>query len=301
MQDTAAPAVTRPVHAERDRPLAAVLFVLAAAVVIPVMDGVAKSLSARYPVAQVVWARYFFHALLLFPVVLVRYGRHSLWPHRPVLQLTRGALLLASTGFFFAAIAHMPLADALALVFVSPLVVTALSPFVLGEHVGARRWAAVVVGFIGACIIIRPGFGVMQWASLLALGAGTGFACYVLATRKLSGSGPPLVTLAHTALVGAAVTTLIAPATWVTPTPADWVLMVVLGVLAATGHFFIIQAYERAPASLLAPYGYGEIVTATLVGYVAFGDFPDAVTWVGITVVIASGVYISVRERRAAS
>ncbi|NIR30253.1 MAG: DMT family transporter, partial [Gammaproteobacteria bacterium] len=183
MGDTAARAITDAAHAGRDRPVAAVLFVLAAAVVIPVMDGVAKSLSARYPVTQVVWARYFFHALLLFPVVLVRYGRRSLWPHRPLLQFSRGALLLVSTGFFFAAIARMPLADALALVFISPLVVTALSPFVLGEHVGARRWTAVVVGFIGACIIIRPGFTVVQWASLFALGAGTGFACYVLATR----------------------------------------------------------------------------------------------------------------------
>jgi len=282
--------------AERIGP--AVTLVLVAAVLIPVMDGIAKLLTTRYPVAQVVWARYFVHFMLLCPVLLGRYGTRALWPHRPGLQLVRSALLLTATGLFFGAIAAMPLTDALALVFVSPLVVTALSPVVLGEEVGARRWAAVWVGFAGALIVIQPGFGVFQWAGLLAMGAGVGFACYVLVTRKLARSDPVLVTWTHTALVGAVAMTAVVPIWWVTPSMGDAALMALLGVLAAGGHWCIIRAYERAPASLLAPYGYAELVTATLFGYLVFGDFPMPLTWLGIATITASGVYVSWYESR---
>jgi drug/metabolite transporter (DMT)-like permease len=281
-----------------DNPLAGVLLLVIAMSVVPIMDGFAKYLSAFYPVPQIVWARYFFHLLILLPLVLWWHGWRGLVPRRPRLQLLRSSFLLCSTVLFFGAIALIPLADAIALVFISPLIVTACSPLVLGEHVGLRRWSAVIIGFLGACVIFRPGLGVFQWGSLLAIAAGATYAFYILSTRKLSGSAPPLVTLLHTALLGAAIMSLVVPFIWVTPTRLDLALMVGMGLIAAFGHFLIIMAFERAGASVLAPYSYSEIVTATLVGYVAFGDFPDVWTWVGVAIIIVSGIYIALRERR---
>lgn len=279
--------------------LTGIVLMLLAMSVVPVMDGIAKELSARYSVLEIVWARYFFHLLYLLPVVLYRYGLSSLKPRYPLLQIIRGGLLLVSTIFFFAAIAVMPIADALALVFISPILVTALSPVLLGEHVGVRRWSAVIVGFLGALIIVRPGLVAIHGGTLLAIGAGVSYALYIIATRKLSGSAPPLVTLAFTAVLGAVVMSVAVPFHWTTPGGADLALMAGMGVCAAIGHYMIIKAFEYAPASVLAPFGYSEIVMATVVGFVAFGDFPDAWTWAGVAVIILSGIYISLRERTA--
>lgn len=291
------PAASAAQSAPPDRPLVGILLVVGAMSVVPFMDAIAKHLSAHLPVLQVVWARYFFHFCLIFPLVLLRYGPARLLPAKPVLQLVRGALLLASTALFFAAIAYMPLADALALVFVSPLIVTALSPWVLGETVGLRRRIAVVVGFCGALLIIRPGFGTLQWPALLALSAGIVFGLYFLSTRRLAGSAPPLVTLTYTAAVGAVLMSLILPAFWVTPSLSDLGAMAAMGLIAATGHFMLIKSFDFAPASLLAPFTYSEIVMTTLLGLVWFGDFPGAWTWAGIAIIVASGLYISIRER----
>lgn len=281
----------------RRRLLVGIGFMLLAMSVVPLMDSIAKLLTVRFDTIQLVWARYFFHAVVLFPIVLWRYGRQALLPARPLLQLLRGGFLFGSTVLFFAALATMPLADALAMVFIYPFIITALSPLVLGEAVGRRRWAAVAVGFLGTLLIVRPGIGVMQQGAVLALAAGASYACYVLATRKLAGSAPPLVTLAFTGLLGAAVSSLLVSAVWLAPSPLEWLLMVAMGLIAACGHLFLIIAHERAPASYLAPCGYFEIVSASILGLVIFGDFPDTWTCLGIAVVVASGVYISLREQ----
>ena len=288
----------RPREAPAARPLTGILLMLAALLLLPLMDGTAKHLSGCYPVGEVVWARYFFHLAAMLPVLLWRFGPRALWPRRLGAQALRGTLLLGATALFFSAIDRMPLADTLALFFVSPLVVTSLAPLLLGERVGMPRRLAVLGGFLGVCVILRPGFGGFEWPALLALGAGTMYGLYLLATRELAGSAPPLVTLAYTALVGAIVMSLVVPAVWVTPAPADFGLMVGMGVLAALSHFLLIKAFDYAPASLLAPFGYSEIVMATLVGYVLFGDLPDPWTWAGIAVIVASGVYVSLHERR---
>lgn len=282
------------------RPLAGLLLMLAAAALLPLMDGVAKHLSSSYPLTQVIWARYFFHLVTMLPWLIWRYGARSLWPQRPAVQLLRGALLLLATALFFTAISRMPLTTALTLLFVSPLVVTALAPVLLGERVGWPRWLAVLVGFAGVWIVMRPGTSAFMLSGLFAVAAGTVHALYLLTTRKLSGSSPPLVTLAYTAIVGAVGMSIVVPFDWTAPTLFGWFLMVLMGLLAASGHFFVIWAFDLAPASLLAPAGYFEIVTATIVGLVVFGDFPDGWTWVGVAVIVASGVFISVREQRAA-
>lgn len=281
-----------------DRPLAGIGLMALGVSVLPLMDGIAKYLSADYAVTQVVWGRFVFHLLWLLPVLLLRFRPRDLVPRHPGIQLLRGGFLLGATVCFFAAIKFMPIANALALLFISPMVCTALSPLVLKEPVGMARWAAVVTGFLGALIVVRPGFGVFQWASVLALGAGACHGCYLLATRRLSGSTNPAITLFYTAVVGAVGMTLLVPAVWTPPAASAWGLMMTMGVLAASGHFLIIKAFERAPAPVVAPVGYAEMVVASIVGYVAFGEFPDAWTWLGIAVIVASGIAISLREHR---
>lgn len=280
-----------------DNPVRGILLMIAAMMVVPFMDAIAKHLSDSYALSQIVWSRFFFHFAILAPIVLCRYRLEAMRPRQPVLQIVRGGFLLVTTVFFFAAISVMPIANALALLFVSPMVVTALSPFLLGEHVGIRRWSAVVVGFGGALIILRPGFGIAHWGSLLALGAGFSYALYTVATRKLARSAPPLVTLAYTAILGAAVMSIAVVPDWTAPPPGDLAMMVAIGAIAAVGHFLLIRALDHAPASLLAPYSYSEIVMATALGYVWFADFPDGWTWTGIAVIVASGIYISIRGR----
>jgi drug/metabolite transporter (DMT)-like permease len=280
------------------QPLGGILLMLSAMALLPIYNGTAKYLSVDYPVAQVVWARYFFHLAVLLPLVLWRYGARVLVPPRFRLQLLRGTLLVADTFLFFAALALIPLADTLALTFVAPLILTALSALALGEQVGLRRWSAVAVGFVGTLIIVRPGFAAFEPGALLAVGAGMAYAVYQLLTRKLAGSAPPLVTLGYTALVGTLVMTAALPAYWVTPSLVDFALMVGMGATAAVAHFLIISAFERAQASLLAPFNYCEMIGAVTIGYLVFGDFPDSWTWLGVLILVASGIYISWRERR---
>ena len=274
-----------------------ILMMLVAMTVIPVMDASAKYLSDHIGTLQLVWARYTFHLLILLPFVVYRYGRRTFRSERPGFQILRGGMLFTSTGLFFAAISLMPLADAIATVFIYPFIITALSPAVLGERVGIRRWIAVAVGFVGAVIVIRPAGDVVNPGVLLAAAAGAVYAFYVLSTRKLAGVDPPLVTLAFTGLVGALAASVTLPFVWVTPAAADWPFMLIMGLCAAIGHFFLISAHERTKASILAPFGYFEIVMATVLGFAIFGDFPDGLTWLGIAVIVASGIYISIRER----
>lgn len=292
---------TSPTAAARpaDSPLAGIGLMALGVSIVPLMDGIAKYLSADYPVMQIVWGRFTFHLIWLLPLLLLIVPRGSLLAVRsPLLQLVRGGFLLGATLCFFGAIKFIPIADALALLFISPMVCTLLSPWVLGEHVGMWRWIAVAAGFVGALIVVRPGFGVFHWASLLALGAGALHGCYLVSTRLLAGSTHALVTLFYTALVGALAMSLVAPVVWVTPDARGWILFLLMGLIAAVGHFLIIRSFDRAPAPVVAPVGYAEIVMATIVGYVAFSDFPDPWTWVGIAVIVGSGILISVREHR---
>lgn len=272
---------------------------LAGVSIVPFMDGIAKYLAAYYPVTQIVWARFFFHFLFMLPVMLLRYRAEVLKVQQPALQVIRGGFLLGATLCFFWSLKYLSIPDALTLLFVSPLIVTCLSPLLLGEHVGIRRWSAVAVGFVGVCIVLRPGGAAFQIASLAALGAGLCHACYILATRRLSGTAPPPVTLFYTSLLGMVVLSCYVPWYWEPPDPAHFLPMVAVGGIAAVGHYLLIRAFDYAEASMLAPFGYGEIVMATVVGYIWFGDFPDAVTWVGIAVIISSGVYIALREAKA--
>ncbi len=266
----------------------------------PVNDAVAKHLVASLAVGQLAWARFFFNFLLLAPVALWRHRRRALAPARPGLQLLRGVLILASNLLFIAGLRFVPLADAIAIVFVAPLAVATFSPLVLGERVGPAGWAAVAAGFLGALVIIRPGFAGASPAALLPLGAGLSFAAYLLVTRKLAGVSPPLVTQTVTAAVGAALATLLLPLLgWSAPSPSEWGLLVAIGCGSCAGHVLITVAHEHARAATLAPLTYLSLVSATALGYLVFGDLPDAPTWLGAAIVVASGLAVWWRGRGA--
>lgn len=280
------------------RPLTGMLLMLGAFTFLPIVDSIAKILLQYYPVLQVVWARVFFHLAIMVPVLLWSVEWRHWWPRQPKLQLLRSCFMFLVTVLFFAALKTMPLVDAIALVFIAPLVVTALSPMLLGERVGPRRWVAVVVGFAGAMMVVRPAFDHVPWEALYALGAGVSFGLLLLTTRKLSGADDPLVTLTFTAIIGGVVTTVALPMVWVTPTAFHWFLMAVAGLIAIAGHFMVIKAMDHAEASLLAPITYQELVVSTGLGYVLFGDFPEPWTWAGVAVIVSSGLFITIRERK---
>lgn len=279
-------------------PLKGIFLMVAAMLIIPINDGIAKALTSRYPVAEIVWARYTFHFLLLLPLIVSRHGIASLIPRQGIWHVLRGACTVTTTFFFFASLSHMPMANTLALIFAYPLIVTALSPWLLAEKVGLRRWLAVIAGMAGTAIIVRPGTDVFQWWSLLGLAAALTNALYWVITRRVTGSAPPLVGAAYAALFGVFAMPLVLPGGWTLPTFADAALLAAMGGIAAGYHILLVKALDFAPASVLAPFAYAEMINATAIGYFVFGDFPDSWTWVGIAIVIAAGVYISLRERQ---
>ena len=274
----------------------AIIFNLLAWVMLPIMDGFAKYLSAELPVLQITWARYFFTVVFIFPLMLFFFKKYLVWTDKPKLQLIRGLILLTANISFFYSISVISLPKALTLAFVAPLVVTAFSPFFLGESVGYRRWTAVIIGFIGSLVVIRPGFVEINLASLAALGTGIMYGFYLIITRKLSTSDNPLLTLLLTGVVGAIIATTFMPFVWVSPTFNQWSIMAAIGLFACIGHLFIILSLKYADASKLAPFSYFEIVTNIIIAYYFFGDFPDSWTFLGLFIIVFSGIYISRRE-----
>ncbi|NBE09104.1 DMT family transporter [Paragemmobacter ruber] len=286
---------------EKPRTIIGIALMLGAMAVLPFLDVVAKMLGNQgMPILQIVWARMAFSALLTLPFTLRHGGIPAIRPDRPAYHTLRAALLIAATFLFFSALKYLPIADALAIFFVQPLILTAISPILLNEKVGPRRWAAVAVGFVGTLIIIRPGFTDLNPGTLLALGAGASLAVYFAMTRRIAGSAPAMVTTFHTSLMGAILTTLAVIPLWDPPTAAQWGLLFLIGCFATVGHFLIVRAYDHAEASLLAPLAYTEIIMATLAGWWFFGDFPDGWTFFGVAILIACATYISIRERKAA-
>lgn len=282
----------------RHEPLRAIVLILITLSLFPVMDSGAKYLVQNgYDFVQVVWARYVFHvaAMLVFLVS----SQRRLWlrrPRGPGLQLIRAVLLMGATALFFAALRVIDLAEAVAVNFVAPLMVVVFSVVLLGEKVGPRRWGAVGVGFLAILIILRPGTGVFQWASLLVVGAAACNALHQLVTRKLSVIDHPMTTLFISGLVGAVCLSAIVPFHWRDPDLLGWGLMVGIGMLGAMSHYTLIRAFQYAPASMLAPFGYTQIVVATVIGYVVFDNFPDLWTIFGALLIIASGLYVAYRE-----
>ena len=274
----------------------AITFNLLAWVMLPIMDGFAKYLSADLPVLQITWARYFFTVAFTFPIMFLFFRKNLVWTDKPKLQITRGIILLTANICFFYSISIISLAKALTLAFVAPLIVTAFSPIFLDERVGFRRWSAVIIGFIGSLVVIRPGFVEINLASIAALGTGVMYGFYLIITRKLSTSDNPLLTLLLTGVVGAIIISFVMPFVWVKPNFNQWSIMAAIGIFACLGHFFLILSFKYADASKLAPFSYFEIITNIIIGYYFFSDFPDNWTFFGLLIIVLSGIYISRRE-----
>lgn len=273
----------------------------------PVMDAIAKELGQGMAATQVTWGRFLFQTAILVPWAVAA-GRRL--PRRHLgLHAARGFLTAGATLCFFAAVAVMPLADALAIFFVEPLLLTLLSALFLGERVGWRRLLAVAAGLAGAMVVIRPSLAVFGWHALLPLGAATCFALYLLLTRRMARHEDPVVLQLTAGLSGWLVLSLALLAGWTLggpalapswPSTAEWLLLLLLGVIATLSHLLVVVAFRHAPAGVLAPFQYLEIISATILGLALFGDFPDATTWLGILLIVGSGLYVFYRERTLA-
>jgi len=275
----------------------AIFYNLLAWALLPFMDTIAKYLSSELSFFQITWARYFFTVFFTLPFMFFFFRKNLTWSTQPKLQIFRGLTLLFANILFFYSISIISMAKALTLAFVAPLITTALSPIFLGEKVGVRRWSAVIIGFVGSLIVIRPGFIELNLASIAAFGTGFFYGIYLIITRKLHRSDSPLLTLLLTGVVGVVVASFLVPVVWINPTFNQWSLLALMGIFACLGHLFLILSLKYADASKLAPFGYFEIVTNIILGYYFFSDFPDFWMWIGLLIIISSGIYITIRER----
>jgi drug/metabolite transporter (DMT)-like permease len=279
--------------------LRGILLMCAGTAMFPFMNTAVKLLTARYPVAEIVWARFTGHLIIMLIVFLPQYRWTLLRTRRPTVQIGRSVLMLVSNMVFVMAIGRVPLATASAIGFTSPLIVTALSVPLLHESVGWRRWTAVLVGFGGALLVIRPGSGFHHPAVLLLLASAVAYALYLIGTRWVSRYDNAATGIIFAALLGSLAMTVVLPFAFVMPrTLWDGLLFCSLGMFGGVGHYLIIRAFQLGPAAVIAPLGYVELIGTSTLGYLIFDNFPDLWTWVGAGVIIASGIYVAFRERR---
>lgn len=272
---------------------------MAAVSTFAVLDTTAKYLSRTYPVPLIVWMRYALHVLVMLAFLGPRVGWGLATSRRPGLQVIRGVVLAASSLFFFAGLAFMPIAEASAITFLAPLLVTAMSAYFLGERVRRSAWAALAAGLVGVLLIVRPGGAVFSPAVLLPLATAVCFATYQLLTRRLAGIDSTIATLFIGALVGTLVVSLLLPFYFGLPQSAFHALLfLMLGVLGAAGHFVLIRAFEYAPPGVLAPFVYTQLLTVLVLGFLVFGEFPDGWSLVGMAIIVLSGAWMAARQGR---
>ncbi len=282
-------------------------FMIMAMLMLPGIDALAKLVSGSISAGQTAWARFFFQVLILAPFVV--WQRQLKWDAYLWAHAARGFLIALATLLFFSALKVMPLADAIAIFFVQPFIVTLLAALILGEAFGWRRMVAIAIGFCGALLIIKPSYEVFGAVALLPIGTACSFALYVILTRWLVRSVSPismqfltgvfgLLTMSVALAVGDAYAIDVLTPVW--PSVTEWQLLALLGVVATTGHVLVVMAYSRASVAVLAPFQYLEIVSATTLGFLLFQDFPDPLTWLGILIIVSSGLFVFYRERHLA-
>ena len=282
-------------------PLFGVALQLAALAVFVAMDTIIKLLTADVPVVQVMWARFLFGFITVAIAMRIATGAVPWRSRAPGLQTVRSLILAACNLLFTIALTHIPLADATAVGFASPLFTVALAAIWLQERVGWRRWAGVGIGLLGVLVLLRPPFlfggQPVHWAMLLPLGTAALFAVYQILTRKLAAVDDPRTTILHTSLAAALVTSAALPFSWTWPSTGGWGALVLLGVLGGAGHGLLVMAFARAPASLLAPMSYTQMIWAVLASIAVFGDVPDSLTLTGMVVIAAGGVLVALPDR----
>lgn len=284
----------------RHQSLYGVLLILLSGILLASHDGLSKYLTQLYPVFLVVWARYLAQVVLILGMFAPRMGRRVFHTLRPWPQLLRGLSLVSVSIMFISGLRYIPLAEATAVIFLTPLMVTVASAL-LGERVSHSQWLAVGVGLLGVMIIVRPGGALFTPAVLLPFGAAISFTVYQLLTRRLSGTDHPVTSNFLSSLVGFLVMSVLVTFNWRTPSVHDAVLMASLGLMAMSGHLVLTQAFRYASAASLAPFTYGQIVFAGIVGFIAFGHIPDVEAIAGMTVIIASGLCMAYVQSRQTS
>ena len=277
--------------------LTGIAFMVVGASLFPVMNAVAKSLASEFVLWQVTWARFIGHLVLMSLVLCPRHGMRVFASARPGLQLVRSTVFFGSNVFFIAALPWVSLASASSIMFTTPMIVTALSVIVLGEKVGPWRWGAVAMGFVGALIIVQPGAAGFEPATMLVLAAAVCYSAYQLLTRHLAAYDSAQTQILWTAIVGTVVSSLIVPFFGRMPDSAGQVLsFIALGSIGSFAHLLVIQALRRAPASVMAPIGYVELIGAAILGYLIFDNLPAITTWLGAALIVCSGLVIVWRE-----
>jgi drug/metabolite transporter (DMT)-like permease len=285
---------------ETNQKLKGIALMVSGTLLFLLLDTFAKKVGESLPFLELVWGRYFFN----FVVIALIFGPHKipklLKTNHLKLNLIRGFLLLCATLSFFGSLMFIPLGTATSIGFVWPLVVTALSVPFLGEKVGLPRWSAVVVGFIGALIIIQPGGGIDHWAVFLPLSMACFYSSYQIITRKIDRTENPFTGVLYSALIGSVLLAFALPFVWVTPDWQSLLAVAFMGVIATAGHTLVIKALQTAPASLLAPFAYIQVVASIIVSWLYFGDQPEGHMIVGAALIVGAGIFVIYRERKKA-
>jgi drug/metabolite transporter (DMT)-like permease len=274
---------------------------LVAMAMLPYVDVIGKMLAQMgLPALVITFGRMFFGALVAAPFAFRTAGLQALIPRPASLQVLRGLIMVASAVMIFSALRTVPLADALAVWYVQPLVLVVLGAVLLREKLDIHRVLAVVIGFIGVMLVIKPGFQQINSGIYFALGAGIAYAFYLLVTRMLVGRADAAVTMFQSSTVAALAAATLMPFVWQWPTVEQWVLMAGMATIATAGHYISARAFEYAEATLLAPLGYTEMIMTIFAGWLFFDHLPNAITLLGIMILVACAVYVSWRERTMA-
>jgi drug/metabolite transporter (DMT)-like permease len=288
---------SRKAPARADRPFKGIALILLSTIFLGTSDVTSKYLSATLPSIEITWIRFLVFALIMSPAMLPGSPLFALRTGRPGLQFLRGAALLGSSLFFISGLRFLPIAEASATGFVSPLFVTALSIVFLGEKVGLRRWIATALGLIGVLIILRPGTSAFHVAAFFPLLSAFCWASTLIMTRMISGRDAAITTMTYSAIVGFGIMSLMVPFAWVTPTWHDILFGILVGVASTAGQWIVVLAFRYADASVLAPFSYTQLLWVSLLGFFIFGEVPSIWTVIGAAFIVASGLYTAHRER----
>jgi drug/metabolite transporter (DMT)-like permease len=287
----------RPAPARTDHPFKGIALILASTVFLGTSDVTAKYLSATLPSIEITWIRFLTFALIMSPAMLPGTPLYALQTGRPGLHLLRGATLLGSSLFFISGLHFLPIAEASATGFVSPLFVTALSIIFLSEKVGMRRWIATALGLVGVIIILRPGTGAFHPAAFFPLVSALCWACTLIMTRMMSGSERAVTTMTCSSIVGLCIISALVPSVWVAPSWHDILFGILVGVASTAGQWIVVLAFRYADASVLAPFSYTQLLWVSILGFLIFGEVPGIWTITGAAFIVASGLYTAHRER----
>lgn len=283
--------------ARTDHPFKGIALILLSTIFLGTSDVTSKYLSATLPSVEITWVRFVAFALIMAPAMLPGMPLFALKTERLTLQLLRGTALLGSSLLFISGLRYLPMAEASATGFVSPLFVTALSIIFLSESVGVRRWLATALGLIGVLIILRPGTSAFNVAAFFPLVSALCWAFTLIMTRMMSGREHVLTTMTYSSLAGFGIMTALVPSVWVTPSWHDILFGLLVGVASTAGQWIVVLAFRYADASVLAPFSYTQLVWVSFLGFLIFGEVPDAWTVTGAACIVASGLYTAHRER----